>query len=240
MRGVDRPGFRGYTAGMLRAALPLAALLLLPSAARAQVPAEACLPLPGVGCWYVPESAPPDAPLLVYLRGHHPALKADVPGAQFLESSRQAFSAYRLGEIARERGVVVLVTYRSGLGVTPGDVAAASAQSSRAFSKVILAAHSGGYVGLGRTLDAGTTASRVVMLDDFYGAGSDGLAVKLQRLISSGAGCSGFYTPHNEKNYLSGYKRAIACDVDALKGDDQHNAAVGRCLGGYLDGRSCL
>jgi hypothetical protein len=64
--------------------------------------------------------------------------------------------------------------------------------------------------------------------------------MKLQRRISAGTACSGFYTPHNEKNYETGYKRAIQCSIDAMKSNDQHNPAVGRCLGGYLDGRSCL
>lgn len=225
---------------MLRAASLFAALAVLTPGARAQAPGEDCLPLAGVGCWFAPKGAPADAPLLVYLRGHHPGHGPNVPAAQCLASARQAFAAYELGRLAQEKGVVVLVTYRSGLGVTPGDLSALALEAKRSFSKTILAAHSGGYVGLGRTLDSGTTASRVVMLDDFYGAGADGLPLKLQRLISSGAGCSGFYTPHNEKNYLTGYKRSIQCSVDALKGDDQHNAAVGRCLGGYLDGRSCL
>lgn len=223
---------------MLRAAL-LAALALAAPAARAEGGAEECLPLARVGCVYAPEGLSEDAPLLVYLRGHHPTMRADVPPAQFLASSRQAFSAYGLGGVARAKGVTVLVTYRSGVGVSPDDVAAAGQALGRRFSKVLLAAHSGGYVGLGRTLDLGTTAARVVMLDDFYGAGSDGLPAKLQKVIALGASCSGFYTPHNAKNYAAGYRKAIACDVDSFGSDDQHNAAVARCLGGYLDGRSC-
>lgn len=221
---------------MLRLVLVAAALGVLASSGRA---AEDCRPLAGVGCWYAPEDAPADAPLLVYLRGHHGTYKADVPADQWLSSSRQAFSAYGLGKTAREKGVVVLVTYRSGLGVKAGDVAAVAAESKRTFSKTILAAHSGGYVGLGRTLESGLSPARVVMLDDFYGAGSDGLAKKLQHAISLGAACSGFYTPHNRKNYETGY-RSVACTVDAMGSDAQHNPAVGRCLGGYLDGRSCL
>lgn len=223
---------------MLRAAVLLAALALAAPAARAQEAAE-CLPLPRVGCVYAPEGLPQGAPLLVYLRGHHPTMRADVPAAQSLSSSRQAFSAYGLGETARAKSVAVLVTYRSGLGVSPDDVAAAGQALGRSFAKVFVAAHSGGYVGLGRTLDAGTAPSRVVMLDNFYGAGSDGLPGKLQKAIALGASCSGFYTPHNARNYAAGYRKAIACDVDAFGSDDQHNAAVARCLGGYLDGRSC-
>ncbi len=225
---------------MLRPGLLLAALALLTPTARAQIKDADCLPLAGIGCWFVPESAPADAPLLVYLRGHHPSLGANVPAGQWLASSRQAFGAYDLGRTASDKRVAVLVTYRSGLGVTEADLAALAKESKRTFSTTILAAHSGGYVGLGRTLDAGLSVSRVIMLDNFYGAGGDGLAQKLQRVISSGAGCAGFYTPHNKKNYDTGYKNAIHCSIDGLGSDAQHNPAVGRCLSGYLDGRSCL
>jgi hypothetical protein len=221
---------------MFRSAALVAALALMAAAARA----TDCLPLAGVGCYFIPDDMPEDATLLIYLRGHHPAYGPNVPAGECMASAQQAFAAYELGKTAREKRVAVLVTYRSGLGVKAADLAALAEQSRRTFSKTVLASHSGGYVGLGRTLDSGLTASRVIMLDNFYGAGSDGLAQKLQRLISTGAGCAGFYTPHNKKNYDAGYKNTIQCSIDALGSNDQHNPAVGRCLGGYLDGRSCL
>lgn len=224
---------------MLRSIALLAALAILATAARAAAKDEDCLPLAGIGCYHAPEGLPLDAPLLVYLRGHHPSLGPNVPAGQFLASARQAFTAYELGRIAQEKQVVVLVTYRSGLGVTDSDLAGLAQEAKRTFSKTILAAHSGGYVGLGRTLDSGLPASRIVMLDDFYGAGGDGLAMKLQRRISAGTACAGFYTPHNKKNYDTGYKGSIQCSIDALGSDALHNPGVARCLGGYLDGRSC-
>lgn len=224
---------------MLRTGLVLALSAVLAAAARADG-AKECLPLPGVGCWFAPEGAPPDAPLLIYLRGHHGTHGPNVPPALWLDSSRQAFAAYELGRTAREKQVVVLVTYRSGLGVKAADVAAAAAESKRTFPRIIVAAHSGGYVGLGATLDAGLSPSRIVMLDNFYGAGAGGLTQKLQRAVSAGAACAGFYTPHNKKNYDTGYRHAVACSVDGMTGDADHNAGVGRCLAGYLDGRSCL
>lgn len=233
------PG-RGYAANALRAAALSAAAGLLATAARADVKAGDCIHLPGVGCYFVPAGVPADAPLLVYLRGHHPVYRSNVPAGQCLASARQAFMAYELGETAEENQVVVLVSYRSDLGLTNADLSALGRESKRTFSKTILAAHSGGYVGLGRTLDSGMTAARVVMLDNFYGAGRDGLPQKLQRLISAGAGCAGFYTPQNKRNYEAGFKNAIQCSIDAMSSDDQHNAAVGACLGGYLDGLSCL
>ncbi|MBI5245961.1 MAG: hypothetical protein HY923_02175 [Elusimicrobia bacterium] len=224
---------------MSRLALLLAALSGLLGSARAETAGSECLPVEKIGCYYIPEGAPADAPLLVYLRGHHPSYAANVPAAQFLASARQAFTAYGLRKTAEENRTGLLVTYRSDLAVTPADLAAFSKAAKRTFPKTIIAAHSGGYVGLGRSLDAGTSASRVLMLDNFYGAGSDGLPQKLQRVISAGAGCAGFYTPHNKKNYETGYLRAVSCSIEPMKDDGQHNAAVVRCLGGYLNGGTC-
>ena len=227
--------FRGYTAGMLFAVVLFSALSVLAAPARAAVGGADCLPLAGIGCFFVPEAAPADAPLLVYLRGPHPEHLANVPAGLWLESARQAFTAYKLGETAIENQVVVLVSYRSGLGLTNADLAALGRESTRTFSKTILASHSGGYVGLGRTLDSGVTAARIVMLDNFFSAGRDGLPQKLQRLISAGTGCVGFYTPRNKKNYEAGFKNAIQCSIDA-RAARRHNVTVGACLGGYLDG----
>lgn len=197
------------------------------------------MPLEGVGCWYAPEGLPADAPLLIYLRGHHPSMGPNVPDEQYLSSSRQAFVHYELGKTAAEKKTAVLVTYRSGLAVSPAVVGAVAAAAKRAFTKVTVAAHSGGYVGLLRSLEAGLSPSGFVMLDNFYGKGGGGLASRLQRLISSGARCSGFYTPHNKVNFEEGYKKSVSCAVDDLGKDSQHNAGVNRCLAGYLDGLPC-
>ncbi len=223
---------------MLRAVALLASLAVLAAPALAADKETDCLPVPGIGCWYAPDGAPADAPLLVYLRGHHPAYGPSVPPEQYLDSSRRAFSMFGLEAIARGKGAVLLVTYRSGLGVTPADIAALALTAKRSFPKTFVAAHSGGYKALEATLAAGVVPSRVVLLDSFYGA-DDGLAQTLQRLISTGTGCAGFYTPHNKANYDAAFKNGISCVIDAFDSDSQHNPAVGRCLAGYLEGRSC-
>ncbi|MDE2143540.1 MAG: hypothetical protein KGJ84_14125, partial [Elusimicrobia bacterium] len=181
-------------------------------------PAETdCLPAPGnVGCAYVPANAPPDATLLIYLRGFHPKYKGNVPDSECLASSRQAFIHYGLGSLADEKGLGVLVTCRSNQAVTEAVISAFSKSAGRPFAKRILAAHSGGYVGLGGTLDAGVAASRILMLDDFYDGNPAGLARKLQLAVSAGASCAGYFTPHNKKRYEAAYKPNVACAVDEL------------------------
>ena len=219
--------------------LPLIAVLLS-APVFAQVPASECRQAPsGVGCYYVPADLPEDVPLLIYHRGHHPKFKSKVPDSECLASSRQAFNAYALGKLANDKKIAVLVTCRSGQAVTEPVIAAISKTSGKTFKKRILAAHSGGYVGLGGTLDAGVQASRILMLDDFYDGTEGGLAKKVQKAVSGGATCAGYFTPHNKKRFVAAYKPSVTCSVDELNDDALHDPTVKRCLASYMAGVPC-
>ena len=233
---VDRKRSRGYTSIVLTLIA-----VLLSSPLFADVSATDCRPAPAnVGCYYVPADAPDDAPLLIYHRGHHPKLKSKVSDSECLASSRQAFTAYALGKLADEKKTAVLVTCRSGQAVTEPLIAALATTAGKPFKKRILAAHSGGYVGLGGTLDAGVAASRILMLDNFYDASEGGLAKKVQKAVSGGATCAGYFTPHNKKRYEAAYKPNVTCAVDELDDNALHDPTVKRCLGAYVSGTACL
>ena len=120
---------------MFRSAALVSVMALMAAAARA----TDCLPLAGVGCYFIPDDMTEDAALLIYLRGHHPTYGPNVPAGECMTSAQQAFAAYELGKIAREKRIAVLVTYRSGLGVTASDLEALAFQSRRTFSKTVLA-----------------------------------------------------------------------------------------------------
>lgn len=227
--------------------LPLAAALLvltLPAAAAEHL----CQPLAGVGCYFAPDSAGANPPLLIYLRGHHPDLLSNVPAGRALESARQAFDFYGLERVARETLHAVLVTYRSGLAVSEADIGALSRASAKTFGRRTVAAHSGGYVGLGATLDNGLSFRKVIVLDSFYSS-SPALAQKLQARFPSGA-CRGFFTPHrtqrrdgsfydNEANFNANFRpHAPGCRVERLGGGD-HNPGVNRCLAQYVRDGTC-
>lgn len=244
--------------------LPLAAILLLAGAAsaepretpqqrRARLAAEAaagsdCVDFAHAGCRYLPPSAGADPPLLIYIRGHHEEHASNVPPGLASESSRQAFFKYGLKAAADATGHAVLVTYKSSLGVTERNVRELAAALGRPFTRRVVAAHSGGYVGLGATLDNGLEFERVVVLDSFY-SGSPALAQKIQARFPSGA-CRGFYTPHtferrdgslydNEADFRADFaSHAGGCAVDRLAGA-QHNAGVNRCLPSYLRDQPC-
>jgi len=221
------------------AAAALALLAALASAARAAPPMGACREVRGIGCFYAPASLGPAPTLLVYFRGWYAKYKGDVPAAKRLGSSRQAFEAYKLGTLADDNTVAVLVIGSSAVGVSPADLASIASGVGLAFGRTILAAHSGGYVGLGASLTAGTKADRIVMLDDWYDS-SGALAAQLQQAISAGASCAGYHTRHNKKRWETTYKPAVACTIDDMGPDSEHDGGVRRCLGAYLTRASCF
>lgn len=229
--------------------LPLAAVIAVALSFPARAAEHPCVPVDKVGCFYAPPGAGPNPPLLIYLRGHYGELAGSVPGSQSLASSREAFDRYGLGETARQAGYAVLATYRSGLQVTERNLQDLGARTGLAFPRRVVAAHSGGYVGLGLTLDNGLAFERLILLDSFY-SGSPALAQKIQTRLPFGA-CRGFYTPHrtrrrdgsyydNEANFRANFApHATGCAVDRLE-DGEHNSGVNRCLAAYLRGGPCL
>jgi hypothetical protein len=217
----------------------LAFVAALVSAARAAPPMGACREVRGIGCFYAPASLDSAPTLLVFIRGWYSTYKGDVPPARRLASSRQAFNAYELGTLAEQNQVAVLVVGSSSLGVSPADLASIASGVGLSFGRTILAAHSGGYAGLGASLTAGTTAARILMLDDWYDT-SGTLAAQLQQAISAGASCAGYHTRHNKKNWEKIYKPAAACTVDDMGSDAEHDGGVRRCLGAYLTRASCF
>jgi hypothetical protein len=216
---------------------PLAALLLaLPLAVSAQD--HACKPLANIGCWYAPAGAGRSMPLLVYLRGHHPVHGRGVPAHLWLDSSRQAFDFYGLGTAAVENRSAVLVTYRSDLAVDQGVIDRLALESGLTFSRRVVAAHSGGYVALGKTLDNGMPFDAAVLLDLFY-SGSPKLAQDVQARFAGR--CRGFYTPHApvQGNYENVFRpNAPGCPIDAMPAGT-HNSAVNHCLAVYARGERC-
>ena len=219
--------------------LAIAAALTAAFAA-AQTP-PACAPVPGIGCVYVPPRAAEDgsAPLFVYFRGWVKPFKGSVPPSELLLSARTAFSSYELGRAADAAGAVLLVTGSSDAAVRDADIDALEARVGRRFSRLILAAHSGGYVGLAASLPQKRAVARVIMLDDFYfDDGPASLGRRVAALVDQGAACAGFYTPHNKERWEQRFKPYLVCPIDAF-GPDDHDAKVKDCLRGYATAGPC-
>ena len=219
--------------------------LLLASAlaaglAAAQTP-PACAPVPGIGCVYVSPKAAEDgsAPLFVYFRGWVKPYNGSVPVPERPSSAQGAFSTYGLGAAADAAGAILLVTGSSDAAARDADIDALEKQVGRRFSRLILAAHSGGFVGLNASLPQRRAVARVIMLDDFYfNDGPDSLGRRVAALVGKGAACAGYYTPHNKDRWEQRFKPYLACPVDAF-GPNDHDAKVGACLAGYATTGTC-
>lgn len=197
-----------------------------------------CAPLPGVGCVYVPLGAPRTEPgLLIYFRGHWRSYRGRVPQELRVESARSAFISYGVKAAAERAGLAVLVTGSSSAEVGAAELAAARAAAGRPLGRVILAAHSGGYVGLERSLPGLPPVARIVMLDDFYFDAS--LTALIKARVGAGAACTGYVTLSSRARWESRFKPFVACPVDVYQ-DSEHEAAVARCLGAYLERSTCL
>ena len=220
---------------MRRALELLAAGLLAAAAPAAAVPPESCRPVDGLGCAYIPDGAN-NPPLLIYLRGWHAPYEGHVPPSACLDSARQAFTRYALGETAQAAKVAVLVTCSSDLGVTESDVAALEKATGVDFSGRILAAHSGGFVGLQRTFAAGLSFGRLLMLDNFYFAPE--FSSRIQARVSGGVTCAGYYTEKTRSLYEGVFKSAVSCPVEPHD-DYGHTETVVKCLAAYLTRSSC-
>lgn len=199
--------------------------------------ARECRPLSTAGCYFAPKGPPSeDAELLVYFRGFWRGHgDGRVPEGERQASSRQALEFYGL-EAAAPRAVI-LVTGSSDSGVSENEVTAIERELGVSFKRIHLAAHSGGYVGLFKSLPRLRQPRRILMLDNFYF--TDAASAKLvQDKVDAGAACSGFYTDHNEDRWRRGFRDRVVCAVE--KRDDLgHEGGVNACLGPLLRGGSC-
>ncbi len=216
------------------------ASILAATFAAAQTP-SACAPVAGIGCVYVPAKAAEDgsAPLMIYFRGWVKPWNGSVPVTERLKSSQTAFSSYGLDRAADAAGAVLLVTGSSDAAVLDADIDALEKQVGRKISRLILSAHSGGYVGLNASLPQKRAVARVIMLDDFYfNDGPDSLAHRVALLVDKGAVCDGFYTPHNKDRWEQRFKPFLTCPVEAF-GPNDHDLKVKECLSGYATTGTC-
>lgn len=195
----DSPGF-----GRLPDAASVEVPLPPPPAPAARAGGE-CAPVAGVGCFYSGAPAGAAAPLLIYYRGwlsetNYPGgglSGGHIGGADLLRSARAALSFYGLKRLADEKRLAVLVTGSSDIGVTRADLDRLAAQLGAAFTSVSVAAHSGGYAGLSKSLDSFGRLEKMILLDPFY---SD-FSAKVAAQVGRGAACGGFYTRHNAARY---------------------------------------
>lgn len=195
-----------------------------------------CVPFQGKGCVYDGG----EGALLLYFRGHLNGSGNITGPERILASSRQALESYGIRKAADQLGLTALVTGSSHIPVTRKDVERLEAALGRKFPLVLVAAHSGGYVGLSASLDGLPRVDSLSLLDCFYGSDiQTALASKVAAREEQGAACRGFATPHNLKRYRTYFQPLSRCAVEARPSDAEHESRVSRCLPHYLAGRAC-
>lgn len=226
--------------------MKLAPLLAVLLAAPALADGPSCTAYGTKACWYA--SGGVGAPsLLVYFRGHWNYTGTQVPPADAgtlpvrlrLDAARKAFKDYDLYKLAYDQNLLVIATGSSDVVITEDDIAAIVKESGITPSKRVLAAHSGGYVGLQGSLKVLGPVDRIVMLDNFY-FGAD-LAQLVKARLDANTQCAGFYTPHNAKRVKDNFLPVVgrSCPLDSY-GAAEHESRVGACLPSYTTHFGCL
>jgi hypothetical protein len=159
-----------------------------------------------------------------------------------LRAAATAFSERGLRRSAHEAGRAILVTGSSDIGLSGPQLEAAEKLAGGSFGRIVLASHSGGFVGLEETLRSPSFPKKrirqVLMLDNMY---SSGMREPLRRLTSAGADCSGFYTRQSDRYWsiVQGYLGVCRLEDRTASGDHAHSQSVNACLSRYAAGASC-
>jgi hypothetical protein len=244
---------------------PLSVLVLaLGSLAASAFAQDACIEVPGIGCYYAAEGLRnPDKPdLLIYFRGHilvnahqndkdwnrdwdtqFKDVKSNpgrIPSNLLLASAQQAFSYYGLKDVADSANMIVLVTGSSHIAVQPAVLKGLANQLNVAqFGTVHLASHSGGYVGLDASkLQPDAGAGPLETADGFGG-------VLLLDTFYDPAGLASMLKTYQKVGAICGgyytphnAARAAAfkrsCELKAFDSDAQHEKQVRPILKSFL------
>ena len=222
--------------GRPRLVLAILALSLLTGPASA----SECAALGDFGCYFAFPSvrSAPNATLLVFLRGHLDGYGGHVPAAARVQAAREAFVRFRIGDAARKNRAAALITGSSDLSVGSEEIRAVERALGARFTRIAVAAHSGGADALLPTLAALPRVDRILMLDDFY-FNSSGPYDEIQSYVQRGAACVGFRTGLTESGYQELLKSKLACSVEKYDRDDDHWDKVTECLGAYMSRMSC-
>jgi hypothetical protein len=182
--------------------------------------------------------------LIIYLRGHLPPYGGNVPDTYRDQSLREVIATYELHKTYDQLQDPMLISPSSDVGYTIDEInSAIKAASLPADANIILAAHSGGNVGLIKTLKYlgqkpyKFKVKKIIMLDNFYFSAEETPTIK--KFISGGAECNGFLTVHNSARYNNRFQNQISssdCTVD-VKGD--HYNTVNKCLVQYIKQDTC-
>ena len=203
-----------------------------------------CLDLNKYSCLYQKEKST-NSTLVIYHRGHWASFKGDVPLDQRNNSLKQAIDFYELNKSHEQVESPFLISASSNIGFTIKEIESALLSANLAAdSKVILASHSGGYVGLLKTLNYLKKSvytfdiSQIIMLDNFYFIKESTSLIK--SFLDKGTKCSGYLTAHNSTRFKERFSSTVNSNQCSMKLKVNHNKGVNACLSDYIQTNDCL
>jgi len=189
----------------------------------------ACNEMKDIGCFIMVEDK---APLVIYFRGHNKG-RAELANDELFDSASQVAKKAQLAQLALKLKVNILVTGSSRIIVTK------TLLENYDFDKLYLAAHSGGYYGLWKTLEDKTLfphLKKLIFLDSYYSE-SKQFHQLIADLSNNDIPCVGYLTEHNLKRFNRHYKN-LGCTKNGPEGF-QHSKDVNRCLSQFIQGNEC-
>jgi hypothetical protein len=182
--------------------------------------------------------------IVIYHRGFWGKHQGNVPIDLRQKSVEQALSFYDLGKSSEKLQKTMLISTSSNVGFTVKEIESAiRGVRLKENAKVILVSHSGGYLGLLKTLKYLKKDSykfkieKIVMLDNFYFNSSSSSIFK--EYFDKGVKCTGFFTEHNSKRLKSRLLKSVGPGVCSIEKRRGHNKSVNQCLVGYVNGTKC-
>ena len=197
------------------------------------------------GCLYMRQDDcnPNSDTLVIYLRGHW-KYKGYVPTHLRDQSLREVISTYELDKSYGRIQEPMLISSSSNVGFTVKEVDNVLAKAGLPInSNIIIAAHSGAYHGLDKTLKYFKKTKhffkvkKIIMLDNFYFGTSTSSLIK--EYVDAGAECNGFLTAHNQTRYNNRFKPYLNESECPIQKKKNHYTAVNKCLESYVKDNIC-
>jgi len=184
-----------------------------------------CNPINDKACLIINENSNNDE-LIIFFRGHYKR-SGRLPSELYIKAAKSAISNFNLEDLFLEKNTPVLVTGSSHLDITKSDIEKIESLYQISIKTIHMAAHSGGYVGMGQTLSLlkkdDININNILMLDSWYSSSAN-FHKLIKSYILKGSSCIGFTTYHNQERFERFY-RSLGCKSEGPDGYT-HNASV--------------
>lgn len=182
--------------------------------------------------------------LVIYFQGHWGGYRGVVPLNMRDKSIKHTINYYEIDKTYEKQLDPILISASSDAGFTVDEInAALKAASLPKNANIVLSSHSGGYVGLIKTLKYldkkpyEFKIKKIIMLDNFYFSSYDSTLIK--SFTDKGVECNGFLTEHNLSRYNQRFANQISNQDCLIDVKEDHFSTVNKCLFQYINNDHC-